>query len=69
MDPQIVGTALNRILTTVGEILGNYNNIEVNLGHMGKLTGVNRTISFTPALKTKGGQVQHKVYFSDFFKY
>mgnify|MGYP006976764531 FL=1 len=61
MDPQIVGVALNRIIGAIGDILANYESVEVNLGQLGKLSALNREVIFTPALKTKITNVQNKV--------
>jgi hypothetical protein len=61
MDSQIVGVALNRIIGAVGDILANYDSVEVNLGQLGKLSALNREVIFIPALKTKITNVQNKV--------
>ena len=61
LDPQIAGVALGRVISVIGEILASYETVEINLGQFGRLSTLNREVSFSPALKPKGSKFQAKV--------
>lgn len=60
LEKQVVATALANIFALVGELFTEHGNVEVDLGPLGKLSSVDRTVIFQPMAKQKGPVMQGK---------
>lgn len=55
LDKQIVSSAITNILSEIQELLITQNNLEIDLGQMGKLLIKDKLIHFLPFMKAKAG--------------
>ena len=55
LDKQLVSSAIGNILSEIQELLISQNNIEIDLGQMGKFLLKDKFIQFLPFMKTKAG--------------
>ena len=61
IESQAVSSSLSNLFGHLGQILAEGKNVEIDLGPLGKLTGLDKNVTFSPPYKQKPSAIHGKV--------
>ena len=60
LEKQVLQTSIQNLFQLIGEVLGEGNNVEVDLGNFGKIQSINKNVTYAPLSKSKPGALHGK---------